>query len=163
MRKSIAALSLATLVLAVTAGSLLAGKGEGKKDGAVKGDSAVKAKAEAKGETKAKGEHKCKDTTVELELTGFVMSKEHTKENKEGKTCTSTVFYLTNADGDQVALPQACGAKNKDGSDNPAANLQLFVDKEVKVKARGWVKEDKEGNKKTAVAHIVSIENRSVR
>ena len=155
MRKTIAALSLATLVVAFTASSLLAGKGEGKKDGAVKGDSAVKAKHD--------GEKKCKDTTVELELTGFVMSKEHTKENKEGKTCKSTVFYLTTADGNKVVLPQACGAKNKDGSENPAANLQNFVDKEVKVKARGWVKEDKAGNKKTAVAHIVSIENRSVR
>ena len=135
MRSTIAALSLAAFLISLTAGGLFAGdknKGE------------AKSESKAKYEAKEKSKEKAKDTTIELQLTGVLVSEEVKKTNKEGKECSTTVYYLTVEGGDKIALPSSCGAKSKEGE---AAELKSFVDKEVDVKARGWIKKGKEGKR----------------
>ena len=76
MRSTIVALSLAALLFSLTAGGLFAGdknKGEAKSD------------SKAKYEAKEKSKEKVKDTTIELQLTGVLVSEEVKKTNKEGK------------------------------------------------------------------------------
>ena len=157
MRSTIAVLSLSAFLFALTAGGLLAGD---KNKGAAKSDSKAKFEAKEKSKEKSKEKAKDKDTTIALQLTGVLAKEEVKKINKEGKECSTTVYFLPVEGGERITLPSSCGLKDKEGE---ALDMNSFVDKEVDVNARGWIKKGKEGKEKTAVHRIVSIDTRSVR
>ena len=100
-----------------------------------------------------------KEPPVDVELTGTVQSETVTKTGKDGNEYTKTIYTLKTEDG-AVYLPQAA-LKKKDGSSTGAADLSTFVEKEVNIKAKGWVKKGKDGKERTIVQSIVSVDLRT--
>ena len=96
-----------------------------------------------------------KEPPGDVELTGTVQSETVTKTCKDGNEYTKTIYTLKTDDG-AVYLPQA-PLKKKDGSSTGAADLSTFVDKEVNVSAKGWIKKGKNGKEQTILHSIVSV------
>ena len=89
-----------------------------------------------------------------LTLTGTVESIEKTKSDKEGNSKTYKVYVLKTSDGQEVALPGACGCKDEDGN---AIDVTEFVGVKVNLVGKGHSKT--KGDKTYTWLHrVTSIE-----
>jgi len=91
---------------------------------------------------------------VDVTVVGTLKKEEKTKQDKAGKEIKRVHYALTLDDGSMVMLPAPHGKKGQE----PAVNLDAFVDKKVKVVGKGREVVDKSGAKKSIVSEITTIE-----
>ena len=90
-----------------------------------------------------------------LKLSGTVVQEEVTKRFKDGSEASSTVFFLK-TDAEKIAIRQPA-LKDKKGNATDAPDLSEFVDKRVDVEAKGYIRREKDGAKRTIVYHVTSM------
>lgn len=89
----------------------------------------------------------------EISLTGTVVREYKEYEGKDGTIKTVAVYFLQ-TDDEKIRIPDAGCRKDNDAS----LELSQYVDVDVTLKAKGAVKKSKDGDVRTHLAHLVSVE-----